>query len=383
MLCSLFSLASCKKPVVLIPGLFGSRLRGDVTKKRYWYCPIVHDEEIWFNERYLIPPTYYCMFDDMRMEWDEKNKNVKQPDYVNLTTIDFGGVTGFNNVDTSAFGIHLVPYYEHIIERLEKIGYIVGTDLFGAPNDWRRGVLQVEQFWTNLTKLIENAYNKNHEKVFLIGHSMGGFIIDQLLSVRMSQEWVDKYIDSGIMITPSFGGSSIAYEALYSQKIPFFEFIGDEHEFVSSILGLHVHIPNKVAFENTTMGYKKNGEPIYSKDITNFLIQEGKLSGDYLKINELARNLYETAPPQPKAKIFMIYNSGIGTLQGIDFRNGGAEPINGPGDLIVNAEGPEYACKHWKNIQCKDVANVSQLYNHQLIVYQDDVIDMIINWMQA
>lgn len=382
MLVTLIGLCSSLKPVVLIPGLFGSILDGDVTQKKYWYCPKVKDDNVWFNDRYVIPPTYNCLFDDIRLEWDEKTQNVKQPDYVNLSVVDFGGLQGINNVDTAIFNIHIVPYYGVITERLEKEGYIERNSMFGAPFDWRRGLNQEAGFWDKYAKLIEEAYEKNHEKVVIIGHSMGCYVTNMLLAKYRSKEWCDKYVDSAIYIAPSVGGSGVAFETQVTHKFPFIEFLGEYPETVQAIQGLHVHMPNHVAFGDTIVGYKKTGEPLYARNLTDYLVQEGKLQGNYLKMHNMMKEFFEAAPPQPQVRVAVLWNSGLPTLKGFDFRAHDPIRIEGGGDTLVNEEGPKYICSHWKDVHCLDFATVDLAYNHLLIMYQKPVLEFIVNWLK-
>ncbi|EAY18114.1 Lecithin:cholesterol acyltransferase family protein [Trichomonas vaginalis G3] len=379
----LLTLASSKKPVILLPGLISSVLSGDVTKKRYWYCPNVKDQQVWFNDDYVLPPTYYCLLDSVRLEWDDKLNNTKQPDYVNLSIVDFGGLNGINNID-SLGDTHFVPYYKVLVDRLIQEGYSERVDLFGAPFDWRFGLNLPQDFYNQFTALVEQAYTTNqNQKVTLIGHSMGGFFINHYLGRLMPKEWTEKYIESAIFVAPAFGGSGIAFETQVTHKLPWLSILGELPETVCSIQGIHIHMPNHVIFGDKTLGYKPDGQPLVAREMTDFLINQGYLTGDYIKIHNKMKPFFVDAPPQPPVPSAVIYNSGLPTIQGFDFRTKDREMVFGGGDMMVNEEGPEYACNNWKNTSCLDLKSADlKNDNHLTIIYNKDVLEFIVNWIK-
>ena len=377
----LFRFASSNRPIILIPGLMGSILDGDVTKKRYWYCPKESKANIWFNDKYAIPPTYKCLFDDIKLVWDNDKKEPKQPDYVNLSTVDFGGINGINHVDTLFFNQHIVPYYSVIISKLEKEGFIVGKDIFGAPFDWRFGVYQTEEFWNRLTNLVEKVYNESGKKVVIAGHSMGGFLLDVFLTQKTTSEWRKKYMDSGIYLAPSFGGSGLGFNSLWSKKMPFLDVLGEFEETISSLGGIHVHMLNHEIFGDRVVAKGIHGENLTAKDLTDYLVDNGKLYGDYHQIFKKNEPFFQHAPAQPDIPSMIVYNSGLPTAEGLDLSGEKAKSLYGTGDLMVNTEGPKYACDNWKQTECHDLKSANPIDNHLTMLYKDSLNQFIIDWL--
>lgn len=51
------------KPVLLVPGLIGSRLHGNVSRHSYWFCPKIENDDVLINDILMIPPLYKCLLD--------------------------------------------------------------------------------------------------------------------------------------------------------------------------------------------------------------------------------------------------------------------------------------------------------------------------------
>jgi len=94
------------------------------------------------------------------------------------------------------------------------MGYKDTEDLQAAAYDWRK-FKQGDEWKNNLTKRIEQIVNKKGEKAVLIGHSLGGIIIQDYLE-SMSKEWVKNYIAEVISISTPWGGSIKAVKSLLS-----------------------------------------------------------------------------------------------------------------------------------------------------------------------
>jgi len=359
----------------------GSILDGDVTKKRYWFCSKESKANVWFNDKFAIPPTYKCLFDYIRLEWDNDKKEPKQPDYINLSTVDFGGINGINHVDTLFFNQHIVPYYSVIISKLEKAGYVVGKEIFGAPFDWRFGVYQTEEFWGKLTNLVEKIFNESKTKVTIAGHSMGGFLLNIFLTQRTTAEWRAKYIDSGIYIAPSFGGSGLGFNSLWERKWPFLDFLGEFENTVSSLGGIHVHMLNHEIFGDKVVAIGLHGENLTAKDLTNYLVDNGKLYGDYYQIFKKNEPFFQHAPQKPDVPSLVIYNSMLPTAEGKDLSGQKEKTIYGTGDLMVNVEGPKYACDHWDQTLCYDLKSANPIDNHLTMLYRESLNQYIIDWL--
>jgi len=230
---------------------------------------------------------------------------------------------------------------------LNNHGYEVGKTIYGAPFDWRLGTHMPDSFWTNLTQLCEKAYNENgHSRVILIGHSLGGFIAQRFLTQHSTPEWRETYIDSAVLSAPSFGGSGLAFSSLVTGKLPLISAVVASRVTIAlrTIGSLHSQMPNHVIFGNTPLGYEEDGTPITAADFPRILEERGIVDKDIFSVN---RDEPAIEPQQPDVPVAIVYNTGIDTVTGFDFRTNTS--TYGKGDVVVNAQGPLYACNNWVN----------------------------------
>lgn len=382
MFLALCALCASKRPIILIPGLMGSILNGDILGKTSWYCPSKEKNvNIWFNDRYAVPPTYKCLFNYIKLVWNEKTKEPEQPSYVNMTVVDFGGINGINHVDTALFGIHIVPYYSVIIDHLKKNGWGVGTDIFGIPFDWRFGLYQKDHVWKDIINLVEDIFQKTGEKVTIAGHSMGGFLLHHLLTAKTTKEWRQKYMAGAVFIAPSFGGSGLGFNAIWSKKIPFLEFLGEFPDVLPSMGGIHVHMLNKEIFGNVTAFVDENGTNHTASELTKILRDSGKLPDDFYNIYMKNEPFTNSAPADIDIPKSIIYNSGLPTALGTNMSDSGKH-FYGMGDLMVNKEGPEWVCNHWSSPECHDLQSANPVDNHLTLMYRQKTLDIITDFLE-
>ena len=145
-------------PVIVIPGLFGSRLRDRTT-----------GAEIWPGSAEMI------LFDDyrsLRLDFDRATLQVR-PD-----NIEAFGITD------AALGR---DFYGQIIEALQRFGGYVkatpGTPIVPGerryyiyPYDWRQDNVDSARGLDRLIEMIRRDYNDPALRVDIIAHSMGGMI---------------------------------------------------------------------------------------------------------------------------------------------------------------------------------------------------------------
>ena len=169
-----------KKPVVLLPGLYGSNLHVSYGKnvKVPWYCPKKMDDEfLWIRAKFLFPPFINCIALLTQNEFDNDTQKLKSIPGVNISVKNFGGKGSVDYIVKNK-GKHkenepngkftFFDSFDSIINYFEDRGYEVGNDFFIAPYDWRRAPLFVDDYWDKLRHLIEVAYEKsNGQKVTL------------------------------------------------------------------------------------------------------------------------------------------------------------------------------------------------------------------------
>ncbi|GFX80677.1 phospholipase A2 group XV [Trichonephila clavipes] len=111
-------------------------------------------------------------------------------------------------------------YYDDIVNDLISMGYKRQVDLRGAPYDFRKAPNEMEEYYSNVTNLVEETYHKNNEtKVTLICHSMGCPVMTYFLNTH-PQEWKDKFIKGLITLNGPFGGAIKAMKTIVSVLSP-------------------------------------------------------------------------------------------------------------------------------------------------------------------
>lgn len=354
-----------------------SRLHGNVSRRSYWYCSDIKDDDVWINDILMIPPLYNCILEYVGLSWNNETNEVIQKEGVSIEPVDFGGLEGVTYVDEFEHELHFVPTYEALANALKERGYIEKESLFGIPYDWRYGMHQSDTFWKQVKELIETAYEKNNkEKVVLVGHSMGTIFINYFCMNKMSKEWREKYIDSAFLIAPSIGGSFLSFVAILTKTIPFFPFLGTLPDSAQKLGGVDIHIPNYEIFGDRPLYTDRNGRNFAARDLKDALISEGifDIEPSIEKIYQLNENWPKKLPAPFDFPVSIIYNTAIGTLVGLDSSSGNDRYIYGDGDLVVNAEGFEFLCNKWNTTYEVDCLNVRHIYptaNHLSIVWQN------------
>lgn len=383
---ALLSLASALPPVILVPPMFGSHLIATATGvDGPWYCARKFEETaIWCSETMLIPPYINCCGEYMKCEWDAVAKRGKSRTNETVWTPDFGGDEGIKYIDTGIIGVHLVSDMKNFEEALFAKGYVLKQDLFGAPYDWRLGPLYTEDWYENMTKLIEEAYERNHERVRLFGYSMGCMMIHQLLAFKVTPEWKQKYIDRVVLAVPSIGGSmdaaSIAWERWFD-KVPKFLHSESLESFFVSVPTMYAHLPN-VHSSGAPIARGPNGEEIQAADALEWLKEHGKITPEWYEMTDAQRAVFQGEMPDPAVDTYIIYNSGIDTLKTMIFEKNWESYTKTftNGDGTVSSETIDYMYENWGHTGFSLVAhnfNQSSLkYNHVNLLSEKDSIDI-------
>lgn len=379
------SLISSKKPVVLIPGTYASLLQ--MTGKdlgHEWFCPKTLDNQIiWVDEMYLIPPILDCFFQWLKIYYDPvKNVQLSHPNSI-IDIVDFGSLRGVTSVDSFIQNISIIPYYTFMINYFEKNGYVEGKDLFGAPIDWRMGLAQAPTvFYPRLIKLIEDIYAKTNEKVVIIGHSFGGFVVQNFLAEGATQEWIDKYIDHGIALAPSFGGSIEAMQISYTKVITKGITIKNKYlaETLETMGAVHVHYMNYELYEDDIVFYGPDGDTYNAKDFPDLLVKHEKITGDGIPLLKLNEPYFATFPKQTKAPLQIIFNSGRETRTAIkvnSWDNETVENVYGKGDGTIISDGlNKYCNKYSSNTRCHDLNEDGFFGSHLMMLYHYPLIEL-------
>jgi lecithin-cholesterol acyltransferase len=210
---------------------------------------------------------------------------------------------------------------------------------------------------------------------------MGGFFIHYLLSNLTTPEWRAKYIDSAILIAPSFGGSGLAFASIWTQEIVFLPFLGKFPDLMAFWGALDIHALNFEVFQNTVIYRGEDGSLVTAPHARELLQEHGKLPNDSDKIFDKYIPFFQTAPGPLDVPVAIVYNTKIQTIIGIDDTPGNDGFLYGGGDLMVNSAGPEWACR-WKSpkpVECLDLHSDELLTNHLTMLWNPITIDFVIS----
>jgi len=356
-----------------------SVLFGTTTRKDFWYCPTMKNKTIYFNDVYIAPPLYNCVLAALKLDYDESTKYFKDIDGVSLSTKDWGGITGFQFGEILP-GWVLIQCFDKIIDYLKGYGYAVGESIFGAPYDWRLGSKMPNSFWEDLKGLVEQASAKNgNSKVAILGHSLGGFLVQRFLTQHTESKWRKDYIDCAILLAPSFGGAGQCVKSLVTGRIPKFGgvFAKSTDSALRSLGSLVAQLPNFELLKDKTIIIDSDGNSIKAPEVPDFLLRQGFVDEKLLSVEKDE----PTKPPEaPDVPVALFYNTQIKTLAGYDMQK--EEDIEYLGDGTVLAEGGDYACNNWKgNLVCHDFHTDDTKFNHGGITREPSAVELEMSYI--
>lgn len=387
----LASASAVRRPIVLAPPLFGSHLH--VTAKDFsshWYCKKnLDDAPVWLSEGYLIPPIINCMAQYLTTKWDAENKTIRNQTNCDVWTPDFGGDSSLRYIDEGVVGLHLISDLVQVLEEFEGHGYVVKTDIFGAPYDWRHGPLFIDGFYQQYIALVEQIYNTTGQKVVLWGFSMGVMVTHWLLTKKVTQEWKDKYIDRVILTCPSFGGSMDAVKISWDRwldKLPEIMRTESLETLFSTVPTMFSHFPNVGAYGDQVVIRGPNNTEITAKTLADFMAAQGKIVGEAKEMLYASRDVYDRDLDPVGVDTYIIYNSGLDTVQTLEFPNGFdeayVETYEG-GDNTIAASTIRYVCEKWakempgKTVMCHDFNSSSSSHTHITLLAAKEFTEMV------
>lgn len=205
-------------PVVLVPGLLGSRLqaRTDKTRRVNIFCSKQSDwQDMWLSLRQLLPLAVDCWLDNVHLDLNLKTGYTRAPPGVQTRVPDFGSVESVRHLDLRQ--PKMTQYFSAIISHYEKLGYEPDKNLFAAPYDFRLAPQELSGFFLQLRQLIEGAHappsGASKRKVTLLCHSMGCTHLLVFLRLQ-SAAWRETRIRKLIALSSPWGGAIKAVKAL-------------------------------------------------------------------------------------------------------------------------------------------------------------------------
>lgn len=410
-----------KKPVVLMPGLYGSNLyvSYDKNTKVPWYCPKkMKDEVLWIRTKFLLPPLVNCIAYLTQNEFDNDTQTIHGIPGVNITVKDFGGKKSVDYIVKTKTGkFSFIDCFGSMINYFENRGYEVGKDFFVASYDWRIAPLFIDDYWLQLRQLIEKVYyQSNGQKVTLVGFSMGCFMIQQFLAseqlIKNSQNqtingrpiwtsiknpiidesWKEKYIEKVIFIAPSIGGTFKVFDGMVRRFSPLIPFYRTEHiaDMSTSIPGFYSHWPNYEVFKDYQAARGPDGRNYTTEQLRDLVYNYSNIKQKFIPIMDISIDLQRQAPEDigENIPLTIIYNTKIPTTSFLDYTKGwNHDPVRYfelEGDGTVPAQGIKYVCDNWKaenrSLICIDLENNDQKkFEHGSIPMQPLVLDLVYN----
>jgi len=226
LLCALVSSTGARRnpPIVIVPGLAGSRIQGTFNGENgpHFWCRS-HTwqwKDLWIDFTNFLKPYISCFAHHMGLHLNLIDGHYENNHGVRTRVMDFGALDGTRYLDVATWVWPSVIGYLNETERFfaEK-GYTAGKDLHSAPYDWRYSLdgvvdntLEVDSdeekitFNERLKKLIEETSKRNGYKVLLVGHSYGCTVSQVFLQLQ-SKAWRDRYIHKLVHFAPPYLGS--------------------------------------------------------------------------------------------------------------------------------------------------------------------------------
>lgn len=313
----LFLILTNNTPILLLPGLGGSRL-------------IKNNIDIW------PPKLSFFIFEHNR--WIDQIINDK-----NLQTLDFG--------DKNALDLHTnIPLiikknlYEDIMSNNDNV-YPIPYD-FRLVND----IEYINMFNAKLKLYIESF----NQPVKILTHSTGGLILHYFIYMQ-TEEWNNKHILEIIHVNVPFGGIIITLENLI--KTTQLNLLVSK-KLLKSLGAYIINMPNP-------------------KIIKPILIVDGK-EVDYYRYfnltNTKIKDMIDSFDQKNDIKTTLIYSSNVKTSSIINIKNNKLHIIKGLGDGIVPLSSLLYPMS-WnkKNLNIIHLPN----YDHSTVLFSKELNNIL------
>ena len=291
-------------PVLLFPGLGGSRLLYKNTKLPLW------------------PPTF------MQYIFNFINWKKDIIDYKIAETLSFG--------DPAAFDMNIV-----LPNKYAKI--LKHANIFTMPYDFRR--INDETYLNELFADVENYITSFDKPVTLLCHSTGGLLVHWFLHNK-SREWKDKHIENVINVSVPFGGIGLLLRICLYDTFDINSFIGKD---IFRKMGASViNMPNPFLFKTPSTDDKDTiAKWNYLRDY-NLDDMHDNLMSSLQMINSFKEST------GVKSDIIYCYNENKNTIKSLHKNaDGTLQIIYGDGDDVVSLESLTFP-QHWCNADAPD-----------------------------
>ncbi|KAJ0026020.1 hypothetical protein Pint_08626 [Pistacia integerrima] len=379
-------------PLILVPGNGGNQLEARLTSDykpssllcNRWY-PTSRDKNgwfrLWFDLSVLFAPFTNCFAERMMLYYDPDLDDFYNAPGVETRAPHFGSTQSLLYLDPNLK--HVTSYMAPLVESLERIGYVSGDNLFGAPYDFRYGLAAAghpthvgSKFLQDLKALIEKASTSNGGKpVILLSHSLGGLFVLQLLN-RNPLSWRKKFIKHFVALSAPWGGTAeqmLTFASGNTLGVPLVDPLLVRQEQRSSESNLWLLPSSKIFGWQNPLVITPNAS--YSADdIPKFLNDIGFPQGVYPFETRILPLMEELIAPE--VPMTCIIGSGVRTAEKLFYKTSDFDErphvVYGDGDGTVNMVSLLALESLWadkknqslKVIRINDVSHASILKNH-------------------
>lgn len=354
-------LAKYLSPVILIPGLAGSRLDAEIDRNYSsgFLCPEKESwVDVWISILDFIPFEIDCWVNIMEMKTNLLTGQVSDSPGVRIKAIDFGKINSVSSLDTSFPS--LSEYFLPIIKRYEALGYTANFNLLAAPYDFRLSPLQLSDYFSRLQRLIESAMTNSpsDKPVTLVCHSMG--CLESLVFLRQqNQNWRAKYIRKLITLSSPWGGAVDALKALIVGETLDIPLLSEEtlRPLLRTFPSIEFLLPNKQVFikpNSTSPVIVETPLKKYRIDEIGLILRDLNLTTPLLWYEQL-KDLVQPLSPLTDVVVDCLHGDNLPTPEMLifkketDFPNGIYSIINGNGDGTVNYQSLD-VCGTWQTM---------------------------------
>ncbi|KAF8657340.1 hypothetical protein HU200_060108 [Digitaria exilis] len=204
-------------PVILLPGYscsqFDARLT-DEYEPPTPACGVRKQGPGWFRlwENYTElqedPTLLPCYQDQLRLVYDHTAGDYRNVPGVETRVVSFGTTRSFRFDDPVQKNVCMA----RLVEALEGVGYKEGSNLFGAPYDFRYAPAAPGVAARAFAGFREMNGNK---PVIIVTHSFGGDYAMEFLN-QSPLPWRRRYVKHFVMLCGSTGGSPVIMQAVAS-----------------------------------------------------------------------------------------------------------------------------------------------------------------------
>ena len=280
-----------------------------------------------------------------RVELDQSEKFVTYAPGIHLESSKFGEID------------HLLSYVVLFRKAFQQENYTHFRNLFGVGYNYMLHPLMTGEVYESLKVNIEKYYNETGQRAVVTGHSQGTSFVEIFITDYVSKEWARKYVQGVIFYAPAFSGWGTYGRSVsgnYGSGFP--DSLPAMKTSTQRMPGLHIMMPNEGVYGDKTVitNFPNQGDNSNASYVSALLKQLNRMDETAETIFHLTDKYRKHPLPEPPVPSLVIYNNKTSTANGYNYNSSSNSVLTlpGVGDGTVTSDGPDWACKNWKNVQC-------------------------------